>query len=90
MNRKTRAEEHVKKYEEMHLYRQLGATLQFIGDKFGLSRERVRQILRKRERCLTVLANETCEADELTKSDAAVIGNWLHAWGAEHEIVFKE
>jgi len=91
MTSRAQAEEYVKKYEAMHLYRQLGAPLHFIGGKFGgLSKERVRQILMKRDRYLVLLNNSTCESDELTRYDAIFIGNWLHAWGAEHEIVFKE
>ena len=91
MTSKLQAEEYVKKYEQMHLYRQLGATLQFIGNKFGgLSKERVRQILMKRERYLAFLNGNNCESNEMTKFDAIFISDWLHAWGAEHEIVFKE
>lgn len=90
MTSKAQAEEYVRKYEAMHLYHQLGATLKFIGDKYGLSKERVRQILMKRERCLRVLQNGISEADEIKKSDAIAITEWLHAWGAEHDIVFKE
>lgn len=90
MTSRAQAEDYLKKYEAMYLYHQLGATLKFIGDKYGLSKERVRQIFRNRERYLRVLKNGISEADEMTKSDAIVINEWLHAWGAEHEIVFKE
>ena len=90
MTSRAQAEDYLKKYEAMNLYRQLGATLDFIGEKYGLSKERVRQILRKRERFLVFLENDPNESEEMMGADASVIGEWLHAWGAEHDIVFKE
>lgn len=39
-----------RRVEEMFLYRQLGMSLAKIGKKYGITTERVRQILVKRER----------------------------------------
>lgn len=54
---------------ECYRLRQEGYTLQWLGDKYGLSRERIRQIIEKHEEKLAGLSNRlsSCIYPELKK-----------------------